>query len=168
MIVTAVIEIPEGSQNKYEYNGDTGHLRMDRVLHGSMHYPCNYGFLPQTWGEDDDPLDILVFSSSPIYPGVQVGARVIGALLMQDEHGPDAKIISVADVDPRYNHISAVDDLGTYRLREVRHFFSQYKVLQNLPVTVGNYQDVTIAETLVHDARLRFRAIKLGNGAAHD
>ncbi len=164
LIVQTVIEIPQGSQNKYEYNQATGLTRLDRVLYAAMHYPVNYGFIPETWTEDDDPLDVLVFGSTAIHPLVEVDVRVIGALLMKDEHGPDAKVVGVVDRDPRYNHISAVDDLGTHRLREVRHFFAKYKNLQGLTTVVGNYQNVNTAVDLITAARQRYRQTHADTG----
>ncbi len=146
MVVRAIIEIPQGSQNKYEVDVRTGAIRLDRVLYGAMHYPANYGFLPETWGKDNDPLDIVVYGSTAIDPGVEVSVRVLGALMMQDEHGPDAKLIGVVDVDPRMSEITTLDGLGRHRLKELRHFFQEYKALQGLPVTLGNYQDVSVAE----------------------
>ncbi len=157
MIVQATIEIPQGSQNKYEFDVKTGSIRLDRVLYSAMHYPVNYGFIPETWGEDDDPLDVLVFGSTAIHPGVVVRVRIVGALLMADEHGPDAKLVGIVDADPRYAHIQVLEDLGAHRLREVRHFFAEYKVLQGLTVTLGNYQDVATAARILDEARQRYQ-----------
>ncbi len=156
-IVPAIIEIPQGSQNKYEYDNETGSMRLDRVLYSAMHYPVNYGFIPDTWGEDQDPLDVLVFGSTAIHPGVEVSVRILGALLMQDEHGPDAKLVGVVDADPRYAYVKVLEELGLHRLREVRQFFSEYKTLQGLRVTVGNYQDLDTATRLLDDARKRYQ-----------
>jgi inorganic pyrophosphatase len=160
MIVRAIVEIPQGSQNKYEYDVKTGRLRLDRVLYPSMHYPVNYGFLPDTWGEDNDPLDVLIFGSFGIHPGVEVAVRVVGALVMQDEHGPDAKLVGVLDADPRYAQVKALHDLESHRLREIRHFFAEYKRLQGLPVTVGDYQDLAAATQLIVEGRERYQRIQ--------
>ncbi len=162
MVVRAIIEIPQGSPNKYEVDVRTGAIRLDRVLYGAMHYPANYGFLPETWGKDNDPLDIVVYGSTAIHPGVAVSVRVLGALMMQDEHGPDAKLIGVVDVDPRMREITTLDGLGRHRLKELRHFFQEYKALQGLPVTLGNYQEVSVAEREWREAVERWRARQAG------
>ena len=162
MVVRAIIEIPQGSQNKYEMDVKTGAVRLDRVLYGSMHYPANYGFVPDTWGTDNDPLDIVVYGSTAIHPGVDVPVRVVGALMMQDEHGLDAKLIGVIDVDPRMDGISILEDLGPHRLKELRHFFQEYKTLQGLSVTLGNYQDVVMAERLWRESVDRWHARQEG------
>lgn len=163
-IVRTIIEIPQGSQNKYEYDNKTGAIRLDRALYGSMHYPVNYGFIVDTWGEDEDPLDILVFGSTALLPGIEVAARVVGALWMQDEHGIDHKILSVVDTDPRYRQVKRFEDLGPHRLHEIRHFFEQYKTLQGISTHVGNFQDVDVATTLIQDSRKRFCLKNLTGG----
>lgn len=157
MIVQVIIEIPQGSQNKYEYDVATGTMRLDRVLYSAMHYPVNYGFVPDTWAEDNDPLDVLVFGSTAIHPGVDVNVRVLGTLWMEDEHGPDTKLVGVVDADPRYAHIKQVDDLGAHRLVEVRHFFQEYKKLQGLTATLGDYHNKDTAEQVLTDARIRYQ-----------
>ncbi len=164
MIVKAIIEIPQGSQNKYEYDVATGKIHLDRVLYTSMHYPVNYGFIPKTWAEDNDPLDVLVFGSTPIDPGIEVAVRVIGAFLMEDEHGPDAKIIGVVNVDPRFQHIKQVEDLGNHRLREIRHFFQEYKTLQGIVTTVGDFQDEDAAIELIQRCENRFSTLPAQGG----
>ena len=156
MIVPTIIEIPQGSQNKYEYDVTTGKIRLDRVLHPAMHYPANYGFIPETWAEDNDPLDVLVVGSTAIAPGIEVTVRVIGALWMADEHGPDAKIVGVVDSDPRFNQTKTMADFGNHRLREIRHFFHEYKTLQGIVTTVGNFQDQDVAVTLIQQRQQRF------------
>lgn len=168
MIITAMIEIPQGSQHKYEYDVATGRIRLDRVLHSSMHYPVNYGFILETWADDQDPLDVLVFGSTAIDPGTELMVRVIGAFLMQDEHGPDAKIVGVADMDPRFRHIKAVHDLGPHRTRELRHFFQKYKTLQGIVTITGNFQDENVAIDLIRRCRERFLARQAREHEADD
>ena len=163
----AIIEIPQGSPNKYEVNPVTGRIRLDRVLYSAIHYPINYGFIPNSWGEDNDPLDVLVLASTSIHPGVEVDVRVLGALLMVDEHGPDAKIVGVADADPRWGHATILEDVGDHRLREIRHFFSTYKELQGLPVTMGDYAGIDTAYQLVGAAFERYQNL-LRRGELHD
>jgi len=158
MVITTIIEIPEGSSNKYEYDVETGRMRLDRVLFSAMHYPVNYGFIPETWAEDNDPLDVLIVGSGAIDPGVQVEVRVLGALLMEDEHGPDAKIIGVVHRDPRFDHIVELGGLGDHRLREIQHFFQEYKTLQGITTQVGSYQGEATAAQLLEQSRERFLA----------
>ncbi len=164
MIVRTIIEIPQGSQNKYEYDMATGTMRLDRVLHGAMHYPVNYGFIPKTWAEDQDPLDILVFGSTALLPGIEVAVRVVGALWMEDEHGIDHKIVGVVDTDPRFGHVRRAEDLGPHRLHEIRHFFQEYKALQGLLTKVGNFHDASTAENLINECRDRFNETMRGGG----
>lgn len=157
VIVQAVVEIPQGSQNKYEYDTTTKRIRLDRVLYGAMHYPVNYGFIPGTWGEDHDPLDILIMCSTSIHPGIHVAVRVLGSLEMYDEHGPDTKVVGVADCDARFDQVQRLDDLGPHRLREMTHFFSEYKQLQNLSVRMGDYHDEASAIQSIKAAQQRYQ-----------
>lgn len=157
MVLKTIVEIPQGSQNKYEYDAAAGRIRLDRVLSTSMHYPANYGFIPETWAEDNDPLDVLIFGSGALFPGVVADVRVLGVLMMTDEHGPDAKIVGVIDTDPRSRHVTSINDLGAHCLKETRHFFEQYKVLQGLSTDVGAYHGTLEAEQLIEAARKRFQ-----------
>jgi len=161
-VVEAMIEIPEGSQNKYEWDHTTQRLRLDRVLWGSLHYPTNYGFVPETWADDEDPLDILVFSTVPVAPGVHVGVRLIGGFSMQDEHGPDDKLLGVVDQDPRWLEVTRWQDLPAHRLREIRHFFQVYKALQHIETVVGDFYGVDRALRLLEHAQHRFRLKQSG------
>ena len=160
MVVTAIVEIPLGSANKYEYDPVHGCIRLDRVLFSAAHYPVNYGFIPGTWAQDNDPLDVLIMGSTSIHPGVEVEVRVLGALLMEDEHGPDAKVMGVVDRDPRCAEIRVLQDLGAHRLQEIQHFFREYKTLQGIKTTVGGYHPETVAIDLIHQSRDRFVAKK--------
>lgn len=158
MVVRAVIEIPQGSQNKYECDPSTGRIRLDRVLYSAMHYPANYGFIPDTWADDNDPLDVLIFASTRLDPGVDVAIRVIGAFFMADEHGPDTKILGVVEADPRFQHVETVSDLGSHRLLEVRHFFQEYKALQGIVTTVGDFHECSVAVEVIERAQNSFIA----------
>ncbi len=160
MTVRAIIETPQGSQNKYEFDGRTGRIRLDRILSEAIRYPANYGFVPETWGKDNAPLDILVYGSTAIYPGVEVTARVVGVLLMQDEYGPDAKLISMVDGDPRMSHISTLDGLGRRRLEELRRFFQEYNAVEGVGAALGHYQNASVAERLVKEALHRWHALQ--------
>ena len=126
---TCVIEIPMGSSLKYELDKPTGLLRVDRVLYSAVYYPANYGFNPQTFAEDDDPLDNLVLCKEKVAPLTLMDARVIGLMSMIDSGKPDHKIIAVASHDPENNWIKEADELPTHRLQMVRRFFQDYKVL---------------------------------------
>lgn len=134
--VNAIIEIPEGSKAKYELDKDTGLLKLDRVLYSSMHYPANYGFIPQTYCDDKDPLDILVLCSLSIQPMCLVEAQVIGVMHMQDNNESDDKIIAVARHDMSVNHITDITELGPHTMREIRNFFEDYKKLEKKEVVV--------------------------------
>jgi inorganic pyrophosphatase len=125
-----VIEIPRGSRNKYEIDHETGHVFLDRRLFTATTYPADYGFIPDTLGEDGDPLDALVLLEDPVYPGVWVEARPVGLLWMQDEAGPDAKIICVPPKEFRWKGVEDIRDLPEELLEEIKHFFDVYKALE--------------------------------------
>lgn len=128
--VPSVIEIPRGSSLKYEVDKPTGLLRLDRVLYSAVHYPANYGFIPRTHAEDDDPLDILVLMQEPVEPLTIVRARPLGGLRMADEKGADDKIIAVCIDDPSYAHYRSVGELPPHLMRSLDRFFRDYKVLE--------------------------------------
>ena len=136
-VINAVIEIPKNSSMKYELDKESGLLKLDRVLYSAVHYPMNYGLVPQTYFDDGDPLDILVMCSMDIEPLCIVEARVIGIMRMEDENGEDDKIISVADRDPAFMHINDVADMPKHTLNELKNFFEFYKLLENKKVKVG-------------------------------
>lgn len=129
-IVDALIEIPMGSQNKYEHDKESGHFRLDRVLYSPVHYPADYGYIPGTLAEDGDPLDILVLITVPTFTGCIVPARIVGAMAMEDDKGRDTKMLAVCDVDPRFSHVQSMEQVGQHTLREIEHFFSVYKDLE--------------------------------------
>lgn len=136
-IINVVIEISKNSSMKYELEKTSGLLKLDRVLYSAVHYPMNYGLVPQTYFEDGDPLDILVMCSMNIEPLCIVEARVIGIMRMEDENGLDDKIISVADKDPAYMHVNDIEDIPKHTLNELKNFFEYYKMLENKKVEVG-------------------------------
>lgn len=150
--VNALIEIPKGSRSKYEVDKATGLLRLDRVIYSSFHYPVNYGFIPQTLGQDNDPLDILVLCSQSIQPLCLVDANVIGNMQMIDSGQVDDKIIAVAAQDPSVNHYRKMEDLPQHFLLELRNFFEQYKVLENKKVEIDNFQDKDTAYRIISEA----------------
>src|SRR5687767_8723158 len=150
--VNALIEIPQGSRAKYEVDKDTGLLRLDRVIYSSFHYPVNYGFIPQTLGQDGDPLDILVLCSQSIQSLCLVEATVIGNMQMIDNGQQDDKVIAVATNDPSVSHYTRIEDLPHHFLLELRNFFEQYKVLENKKVAIDSFQDQLIALRVIQAA----------------
>jgi inorganic pyrophosphatase len=150
--VNALIEIPQGSRTKYEIDKETGLLIMDRVIHSSFHYPVNYGFIPQTLGLDGDPLDILVLCSQTIQPLCLVEATVIGNMQMIDSGEEDDKIIAVATNDPSVNHIRNISELPRHFFNELKHYFEEYKVLENKEVRIDNFQTKEEAYGIINDA----------------
>ena len=152
LAVNAVIEISQGSRAKYEVDKPTGLLKLDRVIYSSFHYPINYGFIPQTLGQDGDPLDILVFCSQAIQPLCLVEANVIGNMQMIDQGQVDDKIIAVAAKDPSVNHIKSVKELPPHIIAELRNFFEQYKVLENKKVEIDEFQNKEAAYRVISEA----------------
>jgi len=150
--VNALIEIPQGSRSKYEVDKTTGLLKLDRVIYSSFQYPINYGFIPQTLGLDNDPLDILVICSQAIQSLCLVEATVIGNMQMIDSGQEDDKIIAVATKDPSVNHITRMEELPQHFLLELKNFFEQYKVLENKVVEIDTFQDQLIAYRIIKDS----------------
>lgn len=150
--VNAVIEIPQGSRLKYEIDKPSGLLKLDRVIYSSFHYPSNYGFIPQTYGEDKDPLDILVLSGESIQPMCIVEAKVIGVMQMLDGGEGDDKIIAVAAHDPSINHYENIEELPKHFFNELRHFFEEYKVLENKSVKVEEFGSKAQAIKIIEEA----------------
>ena len=148
---TAVIEIPKGSNCKYEMDKDTGMLRLDRVLYTSTHYPANYGFIPRTFADDGDPLDVLVLCDEPIYPMTLMRVYPIGVMRMIDGGALDDKIIAVPFSDPTYNHIRSIDELPAHIFDEMMHFFSVYKQLENKQPAVKELFRAEEAEQIIAD-----------------
>jgi inorganic pyrophosphatase len=138
--VNGIIEIPKGSRAKYEIDKASGLVKLDRVLNASMYYPLNYGFIPQTLGDDHDPLDIVVLTSVTVFPGCLIPSRVIGVMRMIDRGEADDKIIAVAEQDVTVSHIEDVDHLPNYLREELKHFFENYKTLENKIVVVDEFQ----------------------------
>ncbi len=154
--IEVVIEIPKGSRNKYEMDHRTHRIRLDRVLHSSVHYPTDYGFIPDTLAEDSDPLDALVVVEEGTFPGCTVPARPIGLLHMADEHGTDIKVLCVAATDPRFDPIRDLGDLAPHWLREIEVFFETYKQLEDLKeVSVGGWQGASAAWEAIADCQAR-------------
>ena len=128
--IDVVVEIPKGSRNKYEFDHETGIIRLDRRLFSATVYPADYGFVPDTLAEDDDPLDALVLLDDPTFPGCWVTARPVGMLWMTDEKGPDAKVLCVPAADVRWDAVRDVVQLPHEMLQEIKHFFDVYKMIE--------------------------------------
>lgn len=150
--VNGIIEIPKGSRAKYEVDKASGLIRLDRVLYSSMYYPANYGFIPQSYCGDKDPLDILVLAQVELVPLCLVEARVIGVMRMLDNGDADDKIIAVAAGDPSVNHIRDIRELPHHFISELRNFFEEYKKLENRTVVVDEFFDCLTAQHVVHEA----------------
>jgi inorganic pyrophosphatase len=150
--VTAIIEIPQGSKAKYELDKESGLLKLDRVLFSAVHYPANYGFIPQTFCEDDDPLDILVISQIDFQPLCLVEAKVIGVMRMIDGGEADDKIIAVAKNDVSVNHISDISQLPPYMTGEVKRFFEDYKKLEHKEVKVEDFLNRFEAQRIIMES----------------
>lgn len=153
---TAVVEIPIGSSVKYELDKQTGLLRLDRILFSAVHYPANYGIIPQTLAEDGDPLDVLVLCQDRLDPLTLVTSRAIGLMTMIDAGKKDHKILAVAVNDPEYNYIKQARDLPPHRLAMVRRFFQDYKQLEGLEVEVDEFQPAEAAHPVIEDALERY------------
>jgi len=138
--VPAVIEIPTGSNVKYELDKASGLLRVDRILFSAVHYPANYGFVPRTYCDDGDPLDILVFCQEAIVPLAMMNAKVIGVMKMRDDKGEDDKLIAVSADDPEYAEYSELADFPRHRVRALKRFFEDYKALEHKKVLVREPQ----------------------------
>jgi inorganic pyrophosphatase len=151
-VVNAIIEIPQGSRAKYEIDKESGLLKLDRVIYSSFYYPCNYGFIPQTYGDDKDPLDILVITSLPVQALCLMEAKVVGVMQMVDSGDADDKIIAVALNDPSVRHYNNIEELPRHFFDELRHFFEEYKKLENKTVIVEEYGDKTTALNIVDEA----------------
>ncbi|MFY0592843.1 inorganic diphosphatase [Roseivirga sp.] len=146
--VNAIIEIPKNNRAKYELDKESGLLKMDRVIYSSMYYPHNYGFIPKTYCDDDDPLDILVISQIPIVSMCIVEAKIIGVMRMLDQGEADDKIIAVAEHDKSVSHIDNIEELPEHTLNELRNFFEDYKKLENKEVVVERFQNKKLAQEI--------------------
>ena len=151
-IIPAFIEVSKNTNVKYEWDNARGVMMLDRILHSSVVYPENYGFIPQTLCDDGDPLDILVMCNYPLQPGTMANVRPICYMDMSDEKGGDQKVLGVVEGDPNYAHIHTIADIGDHKLSEIKEFFSTYKNLEkNKWVTIDKWYDIEDTLQLVKD-----------------
>jgi inorganic pyrophosphatase len=156
MEIEVIVEIPKGSRNKYEMDHQSGRIRLDRMLFTSTRYPLDYGFVPETLAEDGDPLDAMVVLEEPTFPACAIRARPVGVFWMNDEHGPDAKILAVPAHDPRYAEVRDLPDIPGHLRDEIGHFFDIYKELEPGKSTdVRGWQDRAAAEEAIAAAFAR-------------
>jgi len=156
-VFEVIIEIPQGSRNKYEMDHERGIMKLDRRLFSATMYPADYGFVPDTLGEDGDPLDVLVLLDDPTFPGCHIDVRSVGVFEMVDDAGGDAKLICVVAGDPRWEHLHDIGDLDPFLLREIEQFFSAYKQLEpgKMSETHG-FRNVSEAYAELAASRARF------------
>ncbi|MGI9101225.1 MAG: inorganic diphosphatase [Terriglobales bacterium] len=152
----SIIEIPFGSNVKYELDKDSGLIKLDRVLYSAVYYPANYGFIPQTLAEDDDPLDVLVLCQEAVSPLTIIYARAIGLMTMMDSGKKDHKIIAVAPGDPEFNSYHEASDMPAHRLLMLRRFFQDYKLLEGKAVEVDEIEHAENAYPVIEDALRRY------------
>jgi inorganic pyrophosphatase len=161
---TAVIEIPKGSRNKYEYDHERHAIKLDRFLYSSVVYPTDYGFVPDTLSLDGDPLDVMVCVSEPTFPGCIIEVKPIALFRMEDDKGIDDKVLAVPCTDPNWNHLNTLDDLAKQLQDEIEHFFSVYKDLEQKTVKVRGWFSREEAIDEIQASRERYSG---GDRGAH-
>lgn len=149
--INVIIEIPKGSKNKYEIDKKTGLISLDRVLHTAQDFPFDYGFIPQTLWHDGDPLDVVLLTTYPLFPGILVKARLVAVMGMLDSEEKDDKIIAVPADDPRWNDVKDLSDLNAHTLKEIEHFYSTYKKIQKKEVIVKDFGDKNKAKLVFEE-----------------
>jgi len=157
----AIIEVPMGSKNKYELDKATGLLRLDRVLYSAVHYPANYGFVPRTFCDDGDPLDVLVFGQEPVQPLTVIDVRAIGVMRMRDDKGIDDKVLAVSIGDPAFADYRDFRELPRHVIREMMRFFQDYKVLEGKDVAVEEPLGVDAAVRTLQDALEMYKSARV-------
>jgi inorganic pyrophosphatase len=155
-VCRAIIEIPQNSANKYEYDGNLGVFRMDRALYSPMHYPGDYGFIPGTLADDKDPLDVLVLVQQPSFPGCLIEVRPVGILNMVDNDERDQKVLAVPTKNPRYDQIHTMDQIFSHVKREIEHFFTIYKELEGKVTRMEGWGGPREARKAISDCRDRY------------
>lgn len=150
--LNCIVEIPALSKVKYEIDKESGLLKVDRILYSSVHYPCNYGFFPQTFCDDGDPLDVLVIGQAPVVPLSIMRVRPVGVLRMIDQGKGDDKVISVHVHDPEYNHIEKLSEIAPHKLAEIRQFFESYKALEKKSVEISDIENEEVAYRVIAES----------------
>ncbi len=159
-ILPAIIEVPKGSQIKYELDKKSGLVRVDRILYSAVHYPANYGFIPQTYCDDNDPLDILVLGQESVSPLCIMRARPIGVMKMIDGGEADDKIIAIHEDDPQYNCYHHIDDLPPHTLKTLKRFFEDYKILEQKEVRIESFLGPDKAKDIIRQAQAYYQQNK--------
>lgn len=159
-IIHVIIEIPKGSRNKYEFDRERKVFKLDRMLFSSMHYPSDYGFIPETLAEDGDALDAMVLLGEPTFSGCLIEAKPIGLFRMVDEKGIDHKILCVPIHDPQWNHINSLAEVPPHLLIEIEHFFDVYKELEKKKTQVVGWEDVESARKVIREATKRYKNLR--------
>lgn len=159
-ILPAIIEAPKGSQIKYELDKKSGLVRVDRILYSAVHYPANYGFIPQTYCDDNDPLDILVLGQESVSPLCIMRARPIGVMKMIDGGEADDKIIAIHEDDPQYNCYHHIDDLPPHTLKTLKRFFEDYKILEQKEVRIESFLGPDKAKDIIRQAQAYYQQNK--------
>ncbi len=157
MNMQIMVEIPKGSRNKYEYDKELKQIKLDRVLHSPVHYPTDYGFIPNTLAQDGDPLDVLVLIQEPTFPGCLIEVRPVGMLSMSDEKGSDQKILCVPVSDPFWKYAQELEDVPKHILTEIEHFFTIYKQLEEKKTVVEGWRDRAEALEVIADAHKLYK-----------
>ncbi|MFT4343801.1 MAG: inorganic diphosphatase [Candidatus Woesearchaeota archaeon] len=155
--ISVMIEIPRGSRNKYEFDKVRGIVKYDRTLYSSLHYPSDYGFVENTLALDGDPLDALVLLGEPTFPGCVIEVRPVGVFVMHDEKGQDEKILCVPLQDALWNHVHTLDQVPPHLLKEIHHFFSVYKDLEQKKVRVEGWKNKEEALKVIQDSQDRYK-----------
>lgn len=156
MLIDMVVEIPKGSRNKYEMDHETGQIRLDRMLFTATRYPADYGFIPDTLADDDDPLDALALVSEPTFPGCVITIKPIGLFVMEDQGKEDHKVLGAPIGDPVWREADALADVPEHLLSELEHFFAIYKDLEDKKTAVRGWRDVDVALATIQRAREAF------------
>ena len=158
--INVIVEIPRGSANKYEIDKATGVIKLDRVMHTAQHFPFDYGFVPQTLWHDGDPLDVIILTTHPLAPGILVEVRPVAIMSMNDSGDEDDKIIAVPVSDPRWSKVTDIKDVNEHTLREIEHFYSTYKHLQNKKVAVKGFKGADEAKKAFAEGIALYKAKK--------
>ena len=164
-IVEVVVEIPSGSRNKYEFDEAAGVIRLDRVLSSAVFYNFDYGYIEGTRAEDGDHTDAMLLLAEPTFPGCRVWGRPVGGLVMRDEKGEDFKVLCVALGDSLWEHVDRLDQVSPHRLREIEHFFSTYKLLEDKAVEIDGWADLDTALGVLRADRQRWQAEQAASGS---